>query len=258
VKKLTLDEIEKSLNYILYTKYRLIDELFDFESQTTTEIIYIVLEVLKFWEFKYYNKGVKITSRRMRIVYTLVEKLIQHEKNRITVYRYKYLEVNPEITPKVEMLLKMDDYSNTIIHEYEKKKKDKLKLLEENKITKDDLYSKKELYDKTDNLEKWRKDVKDTIKNPYNRLTHIINDDDFEIKKNDEIELIDEDDELIEEDDELIEEEFVEKEEKKNNKKSKKPIEKPIKKGKKKIIEDEDENDSYDEYISDDVEDDDF
>jgi hypothetical protein len=255
MKKLTLDEIEKALNHLLYTKYRLIDELFDFESQTTTEIMYKVLEVLKHWEFRYYNKGVKITSRRMRLVYTLVEKLIQHEKNRITVYRYKYLEVNPETNPKVELLLKKGDYSNTITHEYEKKKKNKLKLLEENKITKDELYGKKELYDKTDNLEKWRKEVRGTLKNPYNRLYSIINEDDNEIEKDDEIEFID-DDILIEDD--VVEKEVVEKEEKKIIKKSKTPIEKPIKKGKKKIIEEEEEDDSYDEYMSDDVEDDDF
>jgi len=90
MKPLTLDEIYEQLNELLLFK-KLIKEPIDFEELTVCQSLSIIFEACKFLEHKLYNKGQKRSGIYLRKIYTLCEKMTQHEKKKIQEFKYEEL-----------------------------------------------------------------------------------------------------------------------------------------------------------------------
>lgn len=123
MKKLSLDEIYFELNEILYKK-KLIDEMIDFDDLNTTQIIIIIAESIKIMEHRLFNKGQKNAGIYLRKIYTLLEKLIQHEKKKIQEFKRDDLK---------DHRVKITTNNYEIIHKYLKDKIIKDKIINDRK-----------------------------------------------------------------------------------------------------------------------------
>jgi hypothetical protein len=95
MKRMTQQEVQEELNQRLLDK-KLIDEPLDFTSKSTAEILIIVGEAIKKLEYKLFHKYQKKSSIFLRHIYTLVEKLVQHEKKYLLQFRKDVIDANNE------------------------------------------------------------------------------------------------------------------------------------------------------------------
>ena len=90
MKPLSLDQIYEQLNELLLFK-KLIKEPINFEELTVCQALSIIFEACKILEHKLYIKGQKKSGIYLRKIYTLCEKLTQHEKKKIQEFKSEEL-----------------------------------------------------------------------------------------------------------------------------------------------------------------------